>query len=71
MPGLTRQCRAGESFQVGSATIRIVKTGRRATVNIVAPPDVLIEHVGWKKTDAARPAAAHLVKSHELQPTRC
>ncbi len=44
MAGLTRQCRAGETFQVGNATIRIVKTGRRATVNIVAPPDVRIEH---------------------------
>lgn len=44
MPGLTRQCKAGESFQVGQATIRIVKTGRKATVNIVAPPSVAIEH---------------------------
>jgi hypothetical protein len=44
MSGLTRQCRAGESFQVGQATVRVVKTGRKATINIIAPPDVLIEH---------------------------
>jgi hypothetical protein len=51
MAGLTRQCRAGETFRIGSATVRIVKTGRRATVNIIAPPDVLIEHRTLKDGD--------------------
>jgi hypothetical protein len=48
MPGLIRQCRAGESFQVGLATVRVVKTGRKATINIIAPPEVQIEHQAAK-----------------------
>ncbi|MEX2286286.1 MAG: hypothetical protein WD648_04295 [Planctomycetaceae bacterium] len=45
MPGLTRKCREGEAFRVGEATIRVVRTGRKAVINIIAPPDVRIEHV--------------------------
>jgi hypothetical protein len=44
MSGLTRKCKAGDTIQIGRATIRVVKTGRKATINIVAPPDVKIEY---------------------------
>lgn len=40
MSGLTRKCRQGESFSIGSATVHVVKTGNKATLNIVAPPEV-------------------------------
>ena len=45
MPGLTRKCREGESFQVGQAIVRVVRTGRKAVINIVAPADMRIEHI--------------------------
>jgi hypothetical protein len=48
MPGLTRQCRAGEEFRIGEATVRVVKTGRRATINILAPAEIRVEHRGTK-----------------------
>ena len=44
MAGLTRKCKAGGTFRVGTALVRIVRTGRKATINIIAPPDVEIEY---------------------------
>jgi hypothetical protein len=45
MPGLIRKCREGEAFRVGEATIRVLRTGRKAVISIIAPSNVRIEHI--------------------------
>jgi len=44
LAGLTLKCRAGDTFQIGDATVLVVKTGRKTTVNVVAPSDVKITY---------------------------
>ena len=44
MAGLTRKCRAGETLIIGEATVTVVKTGKKAVINIQAPPHVAITY---------------------------
>ncbi len=60
MPGLTRKCREGEAFRVGEATIRVVRTGRKPVINIIAPPHVSIEHISGGVPGVTRTACPQI-----------
>ncbi len=69
MSGLTRKCRQGESFSIGSATVRVVKTGAKATLNIVAPPEVDVVFHKPNQSDVT-PLSKRMASNSELAADR-